>query len=143
MLPNRDREGVVFAGNNVAPQESISWSVQYQPIEDHGVIGNLRTAALIAKYGSVDWFCFPCFDSPSVLASILGATKGGYFRICPITGEVSRKQIYWPDTNILVTRFLASEGVGEIVDYMPVPGSHAEARFEGLIRTVKVLRGSM
>jgi GH15 family glucan-1,4-alpha-glucosidase len=117
--------------------------VQYQPIEDHGVIGNLRTAALVAKDGSVDWFCFPRFDSPSVFASILDAGKGGYFRICPITGEVSRKQFYWPDTNVLVTRFLATEGVGELVDYMPVPGSHPDSRFEGLIRTVKVVRGSM
>jgi GH15 family glucan-1,4-alpha-glucosidase len=117
--------------------------VEYQPIEDHGVIGNLRTSALVAKDGSVDWFCFPRFDSPSVFASILDAGKGGYFRICPTTGEVSRKQFYWPDTNVLVTRFLESEGVGEIVDYMPVPGSHPGSRFEGLIRTVKVMRGSM
>ena len=111
--------------------------LDYQPIEDHGVIGNLRTAALIAKDGSVDWFCFPRFDSPSVFASILDAGKGGYFRICPTTGEVSRKQFYWPDTNVLVTRFLASDGVGEIVDYMPLDG------FDGLIRTVKVMRGAM
>jgi GH15 family glucan-1,4-alpha-glucosidase len=122
--------------------------VQYQPIEDHGVIGNLRTAALVARDGSVDWFCFPRFDSPSVFASILDAKKGGYFRICPVTvwssaGEVSRKQFYWPDTNVLVTRFLAAEGVGEIIDYMPVAGSHSTAGFEGLIRTVKVMRGSM
>ena len=111
--------------------------LEYQPIEDHGVIGNLRTAALIAKDGTLDWFCFPRFDSPSVFASILDAGKGGYFRICPTTGEVSRKQFYWPDTNVLVTRFLASDGVGEIVDFMPLDG------FEGLIRTVKVMRGTM
>ncbi len=111
--------------------------MEYQPIEDHGVIGNLRTAALIAKDGSVDWFCFPRFDSPSVFASILDAGKGGYFRICPTAGEVSRRQFYWPDTNVLVTRFLASDGVGEIIDYMPLTG------LEGLIRTVKVMRGTM
>jgi GH15 family glucan-1,4-alpha-glucosidase len=117
--------------------------VPYQPIEDHGVIGNLRTAALVAKDGSIDWFCFPRFDSPSVFASILDARKGGYFRICPTAGEVSRKQFYWPDTNVLVTRFLSSDGVGEIVDYMPVPGATDGAPFEGLIRTVRVVRGSM
>jgi GH15 family glucan-1,4-alpha-glucosidase len=117
--------------------------VQYQPIEDHGVVGNLRTAALVARDGSVDWFCFPRFDSPSVFASILDAKKGGYFRICPNSAEVSRKQFYWPDTNILVTRFLAAEGVGEIIDYMPLAGAHSKPPFEGLIRTVRVLRGSM
>ncbi|HLK22316.1 MAG TPA: glycoside hydrolase family 15 protein [Bryobacteraceae bacterium] len=111
--------------------------LEYQPIEDHGVIGNLRTAALIAKDGTLDWFCFPRFDSPSVFASILDAGKGGYFRIGPTIGEVSRKQFYWPDSNVLVTRFLASEGVGEIVDYMPLEG------FDGIIRTVKVMRGTM
>jgi len=114
----------------------------YQPIEDHGVIGNLRTAALVAKDGSVDWFCFPRFDSPSVFASLLDAKKGGYFRICPINGEVTRRQLYWPDTNILVTRFLASDGVGEIIDFMPI-ASGAASDFEGLIRIVKVVRGSM
>jgi GH15 family glucan-1,4-alpha-glucosidase len=115
----------------------------YQPIEDHGVIGNLRTAALIAKDGSVDWFCFPRFDSPSVFASILDAKKGGYFRICPTSAEVSRKQLYWPDTNVLITRFLSADGVGEIIDYMPLIDPAANSSFEGLIRIVKVVRGVM
>jgi GH15 family glucan-1,4-alpha-glucosidase len=115
---------------------------RYQPIEDYGVIGNMRTVALVSKIGSIDWFCYPNFDSPSVFGAILDAGKGGRFHICPIAGETTRKQLYWPDTNILVTRFLAPEGVGEIVDYMPVipAGGHG---YDGLIRSVKVIRGSL
>lgn len=115
----------------------------YQPIEDYGIVGNLRTAALIGKNGSVDWFCFPHFDSPSVFGAILDDRKGGCFRISPTVEEISRKQVYWPDTNVLVTRFLANEGVGEIIDFMPVSESRQAAPYRGLIRRVKVARGCM
>lgn len=114
----------------------------YQPIEDYGIVGNLRTAALIGKNGSIDWLCFPRFDSPSVFASILDDKKGGYFRIAP-TGDVTHKQLYWPDTNILVTRFLSADGVGEISDFMPVGAGHQGGEDRGLIRRVRVLRGTM
>src|SRR5271168_1549377 len=79
----------------------------YQPIEDYGVVGNLRTAALIGKNGSVDWFCFPNFDSPSVFGAILDERKGGHFSIAPLGEETAHKQVYWADTNVLVTRFLS------------------------------------
>ncbi len=115
----------------------------YQPIEDYGIIGNLRTAALVAKNGSIDWFCFPHFDSPSVFGGILDDNKGGYFRISPITEEISRKQVYVPDTNILITRFLAADGVGEIIDCMPLSLSNDVPPFLGLIRRVRVVRGAM
>jgi len=115
----------------------------YQPIEDHGVIGNLRTVALVAKNGTIDWFCFPRFDSPSVFGSILDDKKGGHFRICPASEDVSYKQLYWPDSNVLVTRFLSSDGVGEVVDYMPIVDAATEPTYHGLIRAVKVVRGSM
>jgi GH15 family glucan-1,4-alpha-glucosidase len=115
----------------------------YQPIEDYGVVGNLRTTALIGKNGSIDWFCFPHFDSPSVFGAILDERKGGYFRIAPTIDEIARKQVYWPDTNVLVTRFLSTDGVGEIIDYMPVGESKDEPPFRGLIRRVKVARGCM
>ena len=115
----------------------------YEPIENHGVIGNLRTVALVAKSGTIDWFCFPRFDSPSVFGSILDEKKGGYFKICPAAEDVSSKQVYWPDTNVLVTRFLSPDGVGEIVDYMPIIDTKTEPAYYGLVRSVKVMRGSM
>ena len=115
----------------------------YQPIEDYGIIGNLRTAALIAKNGSIDWFCYPHFDSPSVFGAILDHNKGGYFRISPTSEEISRKQVYVPDTNVLITRFLAADGVGEIIDYMPLSDSKDVPPYLGLIRRVRVVRGAM
>jgi GH15 family glucan-1,4-alpha-glucosidase len=117
-------------------------SSHYQPIENYGVIGNLRTAALVGMDGSIDWLCLPHFDSPSVFAAILDDRIGGRFRIAP-TGlnELRRKQFYWPDTNILVTRFLHSAGLGEIEDYMPLGGfSPAD---EELVRRVRVIRGQL
>lgn len=66
----------------------------YQPIEDYGVVGNLRTTALAGKNGSIDWFCFPHFDSPSVFGAILDDRRGGYFQIAPTIDEISRKQVY-------------------------------------------------
>lgn len=115
---------------------------QYEPIEDYGVIGNMRTVALVSRTGSIDWFCYPHFDSPSVFAAILDASKGGHFCIVPQVRELTHKQLYWPDTNILITRFLAAHGVGEIIDYMPVAarGGHG---YDGIVRVVKVIRGEM
>jgi GH15 family glucan-1,4-alpha-glucosidase len=115
----------------------------YQPIEDYGIIGNLRTAALIAKTGSIDWFCFPHFDSPSVFGAILDEHKGGYFRIAPTSEEIARKQVYVPDTNVLITRFLAADGVGEVIDYMPMSTSKDVPPYLGVIRRVRVVRGAM
>ncbi len=95
----------------------------YQPIENYGLIGNLRTAALVGMDGSIDWLCLPQFDSPSVFAAILDDQKGGRFRIAPPGEGLRRKQHYWPNTNLLITRFLHPDGVGEVVDYMPVGGA--------------------
>ena len=111
----------------------------YQPIENYGLIGNMRTAALVGMDGSIDWLCLPHFDSPSVFAAILDDRKGGRFRIAPAGDNFRHKQFYWPDTAILITRFLHDEGVGEIEDYMPV--SSAGAVREELIRRVRVVRG--
>lgn len=114
----------------------------YQPIEDYGIIGNMRTVALVAKNGSIDWFCCPHFDSPSIFGALLDSEKGGAFLLCPTAADFTCKQLYWPDTNVLVTRFLSAEGVGEIIDYMPVvpKGGHG---YDGIIRRVKVVRGCM
>jgi GH15 family glucan-1,4-alpha-glucosidase len=114
----------------------------YQPIEDYGVIGNMRTAALVGMNGSIDWHCFPAFDSPSVFGAILDDEKGGSFCIAPIRQQSSHKQFYWPDTNVLVTRFLSEDGVGQVTDFMPVVGK-GERGFEWLVRRVSVSRGSM
>jgi len=115
----------------------------YQCIEDYGIIGNLRTAALVGKNGSIDWLCYPRFDSPSVFGAILDDKKGGHFRISPVTMDVTLKQLYWPDTNVLVTRFLSADGVGEVVDFMPMRIGSEHESVTGLIRIVRVLRGTM
>jgi Glucoamylase and related glycosyl hydrolases len=118
--------------------------MSYIPIEDYGVIGNLQTVALIGINGSLDWFCFPRFDSPSIFGAILDENKGGSFKIHPaITDGVNCKQMYWPDTNVLITRFLSADGVGEIIDYMPIGAPRDGKGFHGLIRRVKVVRGCM
>lgn len=114
----------------------------YQPIENYGIIGNMRTAALVGRDGSIDWLCFPHFDSPSVFAAILDDVKGGRFSIAPKAGRFTTKQFYWPETNVLITRFLSSEGVGEIEDFMPV-GVTGPDLYHQLIRRVKVVRGQM
>lgn len=115
----------------------------YQPIEDYGIIGDMHTVALIGMNGSIDWFCFPHFDSPSVFAAILDEQKGGRFKIAPLCNGVSHKQFYWPDTNILVTRFLSPDGVGELTDYMPVGEAARSSGQRQLIRRISVIRGTM
>jgi GH15 family glucan-1,4-alpha-glucosidase len=113
----------------------------YQPIENYGVIGNLRTAALVGMNGSIDWLCLPRFDSPSVFAAIVDDNIGGRFQISSVDETARQKQFYWPDTNILITRFLDPDGLGEIEDYMPI-GVAAKASDQP-VRRVRVVRGSM
>ncbi|UCE63719.1 MAG: glycoside hydrolase family 15 protein [Nitrospirota bacterium] len=115
----------------------------YQPIENYGLIGNMRTTALVGMNGSIDWFCFPHFDSPSVFASILDEHKGGHFKIAPHCDGLTHKQYYWPDTNVLVTRFLSPDGVGRVLDFMPVGLGNPGAPCNGLIRRVQAIRGTM
>ena len=115
----------------------------YIPIEDHGLIGNMHTAALVGRNGSIDWLCLPHFDSPSVFASILDDDNGGYFRIAPIAETVTRKQVYWPETNVLITRFLLSDGVVEVIDYMPVGVNKREAGYRQIVRRVEAIRGTV
>ena len=87
---------------------------RYPNISDHGMIGDLQTAALVTTDGAINWFCCPRFDSPSLFASLLDADKGGYFKISPEREDYVTKQLYLPDSNILLTRFLAASGVAEI-----------------------------
>src|SRR3954471_3385446 len=81
-----------------------------EPIENHGVVGDLHTVALVALDGTIDFFCFPRFDSPTVFASLLDAERGGHFSISPEFDQTKRRQLYLPDSNILLTRLLSSEG---------------------------------
>ena len=116
---------------------------EYKPIEDYGVIGDLRTIALVGIDGSIDWCCLPHFDSPSIFASILDAKKGGFFKIAPVHPAV-QKQMYLPETCILVTRFLSPEGVGEVIDFMPVEeGASQQVHDYQIVRQVRVVRGSI
>jgi GH15 family glucan-1,4-alpha-glucosidase len=115
---------------------------RYPNISDHGLIGDLQTAALVTTNGCVDWFCAPRFDSPSVFASLLDADKGGHCRIRPHRDDYVTRQLYLPDTAILVTRFMTPDGVGEVQDFMPIAGQVATDRHR-LVRNIKVVRGTM
>ena len=115
---------------------------RYPNISDHGLIGDLQTAALVTTDGTVDWFCCPRFDSPSVFGSLLDADKGGYFRVAPDRDDYVTRQLYFPDTAILITRFMTPDGVGEVTDFMPVTGNRATSRHR-LVRLLRVVRGSM
>jgi GH15 family glucan-1,4-alpha-glucosidase len=114
----------------------------YPEISDHGLIGDLQTAALVSTDGTIDWFCTPRFDSPSVFASLLDAERGGYFRIRPVNEDYVSRQLYLPNTAILITRFMSPEGVGELIDFMPVVEGAATDRHR-LVRLLRVVRGEM
>jgi len=109
-------------------------------IADHGLIGDLQTAALVTTDGSIDWFCCPRFDSPSVFAALLDDEKGGRFRIRPAGTRYTAKQMYLPDTAVLVTRFFTDEGLGQVVDFMPPAGDQATDRHR-IVRMVQCVRG--
>jgi GH15 family glucan-1,4-alpha-glucosidase len=115
---------------------------RYPNIADHGLIGDLQTAALVTKDGVLDWFCLPRFDSPSVFASLLDADRGGYYKIAPDRDDYVSRQLYLPDTAILVTRFMTPDGVGEVHDFMPVVHGPATDRHR-LVRNIRVVRGVM
>ena len=115
---------------------------RYPNISDHGLIGDLQTAALVSSDGTVDWFCCPRFDSPSVFASLLDADKGGYFRISPDRDDYVSRQLYFPDTAVLITRFMTPDGVGEITDFMPIAGPRPTDRHR-LVRLMRTVRGTM
>jgi GH15 family glucan-1,4-alpha-glucosidase len=116
--------------------------MSHLPIEDYGLIGNMHTAALVGRNGSIDWLCWPRFDAPSVFGRILD-DDAGHFRIAPASDGVAQRQVYWPDTNVLITRFVSDEGLAEVIDYMPVglPDDHPAAG--SLVRRVEMVRGRM
>jgi GH15 family glucan-1,4-alpha-glucosidase len=111
-----------------------------QPIENHGVIGDLHTVALVGMDGAIDFLSFPEFDSPSVFASLLDPGRGGCFRIAPVLDGARCKQLYLPDTQVLLTRFLAEDGVAEISDFMPV---YEMGHRHDIVRRAKCVRGEV
>ena len=113
------------------------------PIADHGLIGDLQTAALVATDGTIDFFCCPRFDSPSVFAALLDPHRGGYFRVTPADSGYVTKQLYFPDSAILITRFMAPDGVGEVIDFMPIDRPKTATTHHELVRRVRVVRGTM
>jgi GH15 family glucan-1,4-alpha-glucosidase len=115
----------------------------FLPIADHGIIGDLHTVALAGADGTIDWYCCPAFDSPSVFAAILDRKKGGYYRISPLEEDWTSKQLYFPDTNVLITRFLTPGGVGELQGFMPIARTGAERHRHQLIRRVVGVRGAI
>jgi pentatricopeptide repeat protein len=115
---------------------------EYPPIEDHGLIGDLQTAALVRTDGTIDWMCMPRFDSPSIFASILDHEHGGYFRVSATGDGIVSRQMYLPGTAILLTRFMGVEGVGEVIDFMPVAGKQATTHHK-LVRLVRAVRGQV
>lgn len=115
----------------------------YPLIADHGMIGDLQTCALVTTDGSIDWFCSPRFDSPSIFGALLDRRKGGMCRVRPSTDAYTAKQLYFPDTAVLVTRFLTEAGVGEVVDFMPIEDPTTASDRHRIIRMVRCVRGRM
>ncbi len=119
--------------------------MSYKPIESYGIIGDMHSIALVGIDGAIDWCCLPYFDSPAIFAGILDDEKGGTFRLYA-THEGSRKQMYLPDTNVLLTRFLGSHGVGEVCDFMPihrdVHGAYKRGRHQ-IVRIARAVRGAI
>jgi GH15 family glucan-1,4-alpha-glucosidase len=117
--------------------------MSYQPIENYGIVGNMRTVALVGMNGSIDWYCYPHFDSPSVFGAILDDKKGGRFQICVGGDGVRRKQFYWPSTNVLVTRFLLADGIAELEDFMPAGLPPDSPEYRHLYRRIRCVRGAV
>jgi len=113
----------------------------YLPIAEHALIGDLHTVALVGTDGAIDWCCLPRVDSPSVVAAILDANRGGHFRITPEASSTQVKQLYLPNTNVLLTRFFGSDGVVEVVDFMPVAAAADHASV--LIRQIRAVKGEV
>ena len=135
-LSGETRKAIRVPARKTRPVES------YKRLRDYGIIGNLHTIALVGVDGSIDWYCYSHFDSPSLFAAILDSSKGGAFRIST-QSYATRNQFYLPDTNVLITRFLTREGVGEVTDYMPIARGKGEVQRHRILRQVEAVRGNV
>ena len=117
--------------------------MSYPSIADHGLIGDLQSAALVATDATIDWFCCPRFDSPSVFASLLDDRRGGRFALAPVTPARTHKQMYMPGSAILVTRFLSESGIAEVVDFMPIDRPRVVSDRRRIVRLVRGIRGEV
>jgi len=121
--------------------DSPSSAVDYKPISHYGVIGDMHTAALVGLDGSIDWYCAPRFDSPSVFAALLDVRKGGKFQLSP-TENSATKQSYEGDTNVLSTIFESKQAKIKLTDFMPCFMEKGEAKgFQELHRIVDCVEG--
>lgn len=114
----------------------------YDPIESYGLIGNMRTAALVGPTGSIDWLCLPWFDSPSLFGALLDDRRGGRFTIAAAHPDARARQYYWPETNVLITHFRIDGGAAEVVDFMPVGVPKQGQPTPDLIRIVRAIHGT-
>ena len=115
----------------------------FQSIENYGVIGNMQSIALVGMDGSIDFLCYPDFDSPTMFAALLDEKQGGCFQIEPQLTKMRVRQLYLPDTNILLTRFLAEEGVAELTDFMPIEIKKDSEPPNEIVRMVSVIKGNI
>jgi len=113
----------------------------YRRISDYGVIGDMHSAALVSGDGSIDWLCFPRFDSPSVFAALLDDANGGYFRIRP-AGDFRHGHSYLPESNVLVADFHTDSGAVSLTDFMPVAEEISHCAHE-VVRVVRCQSGSV
>ncbi|MEV7723591.1 glycoside hydrolase family 15 protein [Streptomyces sp. NPDC087917] len=114
---------------------------RYPPIAEHGLIGDLQTCALVSSEGVLDWFCSPRFDSPSIFAALLDHDRGGHFSVTAEAPDATVRQLYLADTAVLVTRFLTPDGIGEVVDFMPVQEPRTATDRHQVVRLMRVVRG--
>jgi GH15 family glucan-1,4-alpha-glucosidase len=125
------------------PTRATASEEPYPQIGAHGLIGDLQTAALVTTTGTIDWCCLPRFDSPSVFASLIDSGRGGRCSIAPVNSEYRSDQFYFPDTAILITRFMAAAGVAEVVDFMPIDRPEIATDHHRIVRVVRGIRGAL
>ena len=111
-------------------------------IGEHGIVGNLDTAALVATDGCIDYLCWPHLDSPTIFAALLDPDEGGEFSVEPLLDDPRRMQLYVPETNVLITRWMSDEGSVEMTDFMPHPAIDSRVP-RSLVRGIRVLRGKV